>query len=134
MSKKILVCLSEWGYWGEELVGPYDVLIKRGYTLDFMTPFGRKPPALPPSMVTAVRLMYAGAAFARGRRGAVSRDGIQGRVRSRASARLGDLRREARVPSVAAARHQDRSSNGTAPQGRDPGMAGATTVPGAAAW
>src|SRR5512137_171745 len=50
MAKKILVCLSEWGYWGEELVGPYDVLIQRGYTLDFMTPFGRKPPALPPSM------------------------------------------------------------------------------------
>jgi putative intracellular protease/amidase len=50
MAKKILVCLSEWGYWGEELIGPYDVLIQRGYTLDFMTPFGRKPPALPPSM------------------------------------------------------------------------------------
>ena len=50
MSKKVLVCLSEWGYWGEELVGPYDVLIQHGYTLDFMTSFGRKPPALPPSM------------------------------------------------------------------------------------
>jgi putative intracellular protease/amidase len=50
VTKKILACLSEWGYWGEELVGPYDVLIQRGYTIDFMTPFGRKPPALPPSM------------------------------------------------------------------------------------
>lgn len=30
MSKKILVVLSEWGYWGEELVGPYDVLAARG--------------------------------------------------------------------------------------------------------
>lgn len=50
MSKKILVCLSEWGYWGEELVGPYDVLIERGYELDFLSPTGRKPPALPPSM------------------------------------------------------------------------------------
>ena len=50
MSKKILAVLSEWGYWGEELVGPYDVLLDRGYQIDFMTPFGRKPPALPPSM------------------------------------------------------------------------------------
>ena len=48
--KKILAMLSEWGYWGEELVGPYDVLIKRGYQIDFMTATGRKPPALPPSM------------------------------------------------------------------------------------
>ena len=29
MSKKILAVLSEWGYWGEELVGPYDVLLER---------------------------------------------------------------------------------------------------------
>ena len=50
MSKKILACLSEWGYWGEELVGPYDVLTAHGYEIDFMTPSGRKPPALPPSM------------------------------------------------------------------------------------
>lgn len=52
MAKRILVVLSEWGYWGEELVGPYDVLTKAGYTLDFMTANGRKPPALPPSMDT----------------------------------------------------------------------------------
>ncbi|MCP9927034.1 type 1 glutamine amidotransferase domain-containing protein [Cyanobium sp. CH-040] len=50
MAKKILVVLSEWGYWGEELVGPYDVLKAAGYSFDFMTPKGRKPPALPPSM------------------------------------------------------------------------------------
>ena len=50
MTKRILVVLSEWGYWGEELVGPLDVLTKAGYKIDFMTPFGRKPPALPPSM------------------------------------------------------------------------------------
>ena len=49
MSKRILVVLSEWGYWGEELIGPLDVLTGAGYQLDFMTPFGRKPPALPPS-------------------------------------------------------------------------------------
>ena len=49
MSKRILVVLSEWGYWGEELIGPLDVLVSAGYNLDFMTPKGRKPPALPPS-------------------------------------------------------------------------------------
>jgi putative intracellular protease/amidase len=50
MSKKILVCLSEWGYWGEELVGPLEVLDAKGYQSTFMTPKGTKPPALPPSM------------------------------------------------------------------------------------
>lgn len=50
MPKTILCCLSEWGYWGEELVGPYDVLAAHGYQIDFMTPTGQKPPALPPSM------------------------------------------------------------------------------------
>jgi putative intracellular protease/amidase len=48
--KRILCVISEWGYWGEELVGPYDVLTKAGYTFDFATAKGRKPPALPPSM------------------------------------------------------------------------------------
>ncbi|MBE9098313.1 type 1 glutamine amidotransferase domain-containing protein [Vacuolonema iberomarrocanum] len=50
MTKRILCCISEWGYWGEEFVGPYDVLIGAGYTVDVMTAYGRKPPALPPSM------------------------------------------------------------------------------------
>ena len=50
MSKKILVVLSEYGYWGEELVGPLEVLDDAGYEVTFMTPTGQKPPALPPSM------------------------------------------------------------------------------------
>jgi putative intracellular protease/amidase len=50
MTKKILMCLSEWGYWGEELVGPLDAFQEKGYEIDFMTPKGTKPPALPPSM------------------------------------------------------------------------------------
>jgi putative intracellular protease/amidase len=50
VNKKILVILSEWGCWGEEFVGPYDVLTEAGYSLDFATAFGRKPPALPASM------------------------------------------------------------------------------------
>lgn len=50
MSRKILVVLSEYGYWGEELVGPLDVLDAQGYESVFMTPTGKKPMALPPSM------------------------------------------------------------------------------------
>ena len=49
MSKKILCMVSEWGYWGEELVGPYDVLIDHGYEIDFMTAKGRKPPVCRPA-------------------------------------------------------------------------------------
>jgi len=47
---KILVVLSQWGYWGEELIGPLDVLDAKGYETVFMTSKGKKPPALPPSM------------------------------------------------------------------------------------
>ena len=50
MTKTILCCASEWGYWGEELVGPYDVLTDHGYQVDFMTPTGQKPLALGASM------------------------------------------------------------------------------------
>ena len=48
--KKVLVVLSEYGYWGEELVGPLEVLDEHGYTSVFLTPTGRRPHALPPSM------------------------------------------------------------------------------------
>ena len=49
MSKKILVVLSEWGYWGEELVGPLEVLDAAGYESVFMTNKGKRANALPPS-------------------------------------------------------------------------------------
>ena len=48
--KRILCCISEWGYWGEELVGPLEVLDAKGYDTVIMTPTGKRPPALPPSM------------------------------------------------------------------------------------
>lgn len=48
--KRILFILSEYGYWGEELIGPKETLEKSGYLLDFMTPTGKCPHALPPSM------------------------------------------------------------------------------------
>lgn len=48
--KKILTVLSEFGYWGEELVGPLETLEAAGYTVEFATPKGRRAHALPPSM------------------------------------------------------------------------------------
>lgn len=48
--KKILIVLSEWGYWGEELVGPLEVLDAKGYQTVFATPKGNRAHALPPSM------------------------------------------------------------------------------------
>jgi putative intracellular protease/amidase len=50
MSRKVLVVLSEFGYWGEELVGPLEVLDAHGYETVFMTPKGKRAHALPPSM------------------------------------------------------------------------------------
>ena len=48
--RNILIVLSEWGFWGEELVGPVDVFDAKGYESTFCTPTGRRPHALPPSM------------------------------------------------------------------------------------
>lgn len=47
---RILLVLSEYGYWGEELVGPKEMLEKAGFILDFATPCGKRPHALDPSM------------------------------------------------------------------------------------
>lgn len=48
--KRILVVLSEWGYWGEELVGPLETFDKAGYEVDFATPTGKRPVAITVSM------------------------------------------------------------------------------------
>lgn len=48
--KKILIVLSEWGFWGEELVAPLDVFDARGYKTTICTPTGERAHALPPSM------------------------------------------------------------------------------------
>jgi putative intracellular protease/amidase len=50
MTKKIFTVLSEFGFWGEELIGPMETLEKAGYQVVFATPKGNRPPALPPSM------------------------------------------------------------------------------------
>jgi len=53
MSKKILAILSEYGYWGIELVGPLEKLEAAGYQVEFITPKGAKAEALPPSYDTS---------------------------------------------------------------------------------
>lgn len=50
MSKRILIVLSEYGYWGEELLGPLETFDEAGYEVTFATPTGKRPVALPPSM------------------------------------------------------------------------------------
>lgn len=47
--KHILVAISSQGYWGEELIGPLEVFKENGYIVDFVTPDGKRPVALPPS-------------------------------------------------------------------------------------
>jgi putative intracellular protease/amidase len=44
------VVLSEWGFWGEELIGPLETFDERGYDIDFATPTGRRPVAIGVSM------------------------------------------------------------------------------------
>ncbi len=50
MSKQVLTILSEFGYWGEELIGPLETLERASYQVDFATATGKRPHALPPSM------------------------------------------------------------------------------------
>ncbi|WP_415947764.1 type 1 glutamine amidotransferase domain-containing protein [Streptomyces sp. KLOTTS4A1] len=50
MSRKILVIVSEHGYWAEELIGPVSVFDERGYEVVFATPTGKRARALPPSL------------------------------------------------------------------------------------
>jgi putative intracellular protease/amidase len=52
MAKKVLAILSEYGYWGIELVAPLQKLEEAGYQVEFMTPNGKKAEALPPSYDT----------------------------------------------------------------------------------
>lgn len=53
MSKKILAIMSNYGYWGVELTGPMVKLEQAGYELEFATPRGERPVALPPSYDTS---------------------------------------------------------------------------------
>jgi putative intracellular protease/amidase len=48
--KNVLFVLTEWGYWGEELIGPLEACEKAGYKVEFLTPTGDKPTVLTVSM------------------------------------------------------------------------------------
>jgi putative intracellular protease/amidase len=48
--KTVLFVVSEWGYWGEELVGPLEACDRAGYKIEFATPTGQKPTCLQVSM------------------------------------------------------------------------------------
>lgn len=48
--KSVLIVLSEYGFWGEELIGPLETYDGAGYDVAFATPKGKRPVALPPSM------------------------------------------------------------------------------------
>lgn len=50
VSRKILVIVSEHGYWAEELIGPVSKFDERGYEVIFATPTGKRAHALPPSL------------------------------------------------------------------------------------
>jgi putative intracellular protease/amidase len=43
--RRILMLVSEWGYWGEELVGPLEEFDRARYETTFCTPTGRRPNA-----------------------------------------------------------------------------------------
>ncbi len=48
--RKILMLMSEWGYWGEELIGPLEEFDRAGYDTVFLTPKGSRPNAITVSM------------------------------------------------------------------------------------
>jgi putative intracellular protease/amidase len=50
MTRSLLVALSEFGYWAEELVGPMEAFDAAGYRVNFVTATGKRAPALPPSL------------------------------------------------------------------------------------
>lgn len=47
---RVIIAVSEWGYWGEELIGPLQACDEAGYEVEFVTPTGRKPTPLAVSM------------------------------------------------------------------------------------
>ncbi|MDD3415559.1 MAG: type 1 glutamine amidotransferase domain-containing protein [Lachnospiraceae bacterium] len=42
-SKKVLICATNYGSWGEELQAPWDALVKAGHEATLATPQGKKP-------------------------------------------------------------------------------------------
>jgi len=43
MSKKVLICATNYGSWGEELQAPWDIIKAAGHQVTLATPLGKKP-------------------------------------------------------------------------------------------
>ena len=43
MAKKVLICATNYGSWGEELQAPWDVIKNAGHEVTLTTPLGKKP-------------------------------------------------------------------------------------------
>ncbi|MCK4668321.1 DJ-1/PfpI family protein [Candidatus Dependentiae bacterium] len=43
MAKKVLICATNYGVWGEELQAPWDACKKAGFEVTLATPLGKKP-------------------------------------------------------------------------------------------
>ena len=43
MGKKVLICATNYGSWGEELQAPWDIIKKAGHEVTLATPLGKKP-------------------------------------------------------------------------------------------
>jgi putative intracellular protease/amidase len=43
MAKKVLICATNYGTWGEELQAPWDIIKKAGHDVTLATPLGKKP-------------------------------------------------------------------------------------------
>lgn len=48
--RRVLMLVSEWGYWGEELIGPLEEFDRHGYETVFCTPTGKRPNAITVSL------------------------------------------------------------------------------------
>jgi len=43
MGKRVLICATNYGSWGEELQAPWDIIKKAGHEVTLATPLGKKP-------------------------------------------------------------------------------------------
>jgi putative intracellular protease/amidase len=43
MGKKVLICATNYGTWGEELQAPWDIIKAAGHQVTLATPLGKKP-------------------------------------------------------------------------------------------
>jgi putative intracellular protease/amidase len=42
-AKKVLICATNYGTWGEELQAPWDIIKEAGHQVTLTTPLGKNP-------------------------------------------------------------------------------------------